>query len=287
MQKFIFIFMLLFMSCQKEIKLPPTQIPQKVVVNCLFSPAQNWKVYVSLSTNPNDAEPPIVENALVKVFENGQYLETLSYVEKGKYVGNKHPFEGNTYNIEVSVPNFESVTATDSIPEAVKIKDAFFTARKVLDVTGAPMLQQNIIFQDPPTKTNFYEITGALDYYFVTDIWGVFYPFKQFGAYAFSDEALAGQSVTFVTTESFTENPGIPDSLYGSKKIFLHSLSPTHYKFLKTGHIQMANNFSGAIETWTSILSVTEPQNIYSNIQGGLGIFAAYNSDTMVTRYIK
>lgn len=288
MQKLTLIFFTLFViACQKEIKLPPSKIPQKVVINCLFSPATTWVVYVSLSTDAASATPPIVENAKVMIFEEGQFMETLTYTEKGKYVGFSAPKTGGKYSIKVEVPHFETVSATDSVPSAVKIHDAFFTARKVTNTDGTPLFQQTILFTDPLLARNFYQIYGAFDYYLVTDTWGVFYPFYEVSSYCMNDEALNGQTVSFVTTTSITERPAvITDSLVGTRTIYLHSLSPTHFKFVKTGHIQAVNNFQG-IDTWTSALAITEPQNLYSNIQGGLGIFAAYNSDTMITRYIE
>ncbi len=287
MQKLTLILALFMIACQKEIKLPPSKIPQKVVVNCLFSPAKPWDVFVSLSTDAANSVPPIVENATVTILKEGQFWETLTYKANGEYIGSSFPQANHHYSIEVKVPNFETVTATDSVPSAVKIQDAFFTARKVTNTEGTPLFQQTILFKDPLLEQNFYQIYGAFDYYLVTDIWGVFYPFYNVSSYCLSDEAVKGQTISFVTTTTITERPAVfTDSISGTRTIYLYSLSPTHFKFVKTGHIQTVNNFEG-IDTWGSALAITEPQNIYSNIQGGLGIFAAYNSDTMVTRYIK
>ena len=288
MQKFIFIFMLLFMSCQKEIKLPPAQIPQKVVVNCLFSPAKPWSVFLSLSADADNAVPPLVENATVTILKEGEFWETLSYKAKGEYVGGSVPEANHHYSIEVKVPNFDIVTATDSVPSAVKIIDAFFTARKATNTANNPLFQQTIIFKDPLEQQNYYQISGAFFYYLVSDTWGVFSPFANYASYCMTDEVVSGQYLSFVTTANISEGSHYRgDSVEGTSIIRFHSLSPTHYKFAKTGYIQAANNFAAVFETLTSTLAMTEPQNIYSNIQGGLGIFAAYNSDTMITRYIK
>ena len=291
MQKFFLIFSIFLIACQKEIKLPPPNIPQKVVVNCLFSPAKPWSVFLSLSADADNAVPPLVENATVTILKEGLFWETLSYKAKGEYVGGSVPEANHYYSIEVKVPDFDLITATDSVPSAVKIIDAFFTARKATNTANNPLFQQTVIFKDPLEQQNYYQLYGAMDYYFVTDVWGVFYPFANTASHCMNDEVINGQTISFATTTTVKDrpagNPSIGDSTLGVRRIRLHSLSPTHFKFLKTGRIQAINNFTPTSETWTSILSVTEPQNIYSNIQGGLGIFAAYNSDTMVTRYIK
>ncbi len=73
----LFILLIFFSSCQKEVELKLDDSKNRLVVNCLFSPDDIFKVNVSYSLKINQTEIDFIDNAKIKLFKNNQYLETL------------------------------------------------------------------------------------------------------------------------------------------------------------------------------------------------------------------
>ncbi|WP_234369164.1 DUF4249 family protein, partial [Brumimicrobium mesophilum] len=111
-----------------------------------------------------EAEKELMNNATVKVFENGIYSSTLSSIGEGWYQGDYPNIEVN-YKMEVTVPGFEMVYAETSIPKYPVIIDTFFEkANSTPDEHGSYESKTTIIFQDDPNEVNYYH-AGKNNYF--------------------------------------------------------------------------------------------------------------------------
>ncbi len=147
----------------------PTRDPRLVVVSTLVPWQSNHK-YLGVSvysSRPIEDEGPIlpVTDATIKLFRNGSLFQELVYDADDQYrfypiayppMGG--PLAGENFRIEVSAPGFKPVWAETSIPGLVEIIDVNIERIAVFDKNNRPISKVTITFNDPPDKSNFYEI---------------------------------------------------------------------------------------------------------------------------------
>ncbi len=122
---FLFLQILLLYGCVKVENDVEVRFKKKPVVNCLFYPDSIWKVNVTLSPSSSSELPEPIYNALVKLFEDGNFVEELKHERDGNYISllNKKPVTGKTYSISVQVAGYPLLTAKDTIPSAISVTD--------------------------------------------------------------------------------------------------------------------------------------------------------------------
>ncbi|MCH8902917.1 MAG: DUF4249 domain-containing protein [Bacteroidetes bacterium] len=269
----------------------------RLVINCSFSETKFWTVHISKSLSVIDNAPlSAVEDAVVKIFEDGVLLTKPTYFVDGFYISfTDTPIIGKKYSITVSAPGFESVFASDSLPVAVPISsismvvtDSAFYTGHLGEIVGYLNAEASIVFDDPANQENAYVIAAfRVDtiYSFDSTSWNLMNrPLflestdlnveTRYGeTIILSDELINGQTyeVTFTFQDSF-EGVNKPKAIH---YIFiLRSLSPQYYLYERTYGL-----FSTRIPD-----PFSEPVQVYNNIENGFGIFGGYSesSDTIM-----
>lgn len=267
------------------------------VVECYFCPQEIFSLSLYNTNNIADASArtPIAD-ALVKLFENGILIDTLTHIQECNYAtqnGTK-PKVGHKYSVEITVPLGGILTASDSIPLAPNITfegvtpDAYF-------FEGIPYAKQSFSIYDQLITENFYDIEllfqdDGMEGYSPAALASNSYIFKNEGYYP---HIYVMQNSTLnnlpFRNESFKEQTESVDILYmtatiqfgGDPRIYqpthqlvtkISSISKDLYHF-KTSLIIQVENREG-----NSLFGLIEPKNVYTNIDGGAGIFAGYNS---------
>ncbi len=97
---------------------------EKLVVNCFFSPENSWELYLSktISLGQIADSSIIVKDAEVFVYENGEVAIPLLHEGNGKYTSPLHPKNGAYYRLEITSDEFPFVTATDSVAPFIGIE---------------------------------------------------------------------------------------------------------------------------------------------------------------------
>ena len=267
---------------------------QKLVLSSLLSPDSIINIQLT-KTYPLNEQDTIVSNyyvtdANVQLFEDSIFIENLVYQNNAIYVSasNKKPQVGHAYYFVVSAPNFDTAyNQPETIPEKVPINNYLFTDSVAVYQAShynsdAAEFNQSVsrlvfYFQDPPNQANFYSFFSS------------FYPTTNIDTLAFggqydkiagcslsgypntiSDQCFNGLMVA-VEQDMFPLYQGYSILNYQGTIITMQSLSPNYYKFIQSR------------EKYASLQDeiFTEPFNVYSNIEGGYGIVAAYNSDVL------
>ena len=150
-------------SCTKiiEIDLPPHE--SKVVVNSLFTDGNRFRVHLSKTTSAFEYSTPTVENGLVRLFCNDVEIETLIF-NNGYYYSNIKAAQGEKYSLIVSVPDMESVSSEDIIPEKTLIESYVHRDSIMMDDLNYPLMQFELGFTDKPGP-DFYELSIIAEYY--------------------------------------------------------------------------------------------------------------------------
>lgn len=267
-------------SCDMVVDVDLPDVPEKLVVNCLFATGEPLKVYVNHTVDIlyNSDSTSIVENAVVRLYGDDTLLGTIPNQGQGVYMNETLiPLPGVWYRIVVSAPGYDDVWAEDTAPEPTAIDSIDFDILTYFDSEGIEYHRTGILFSDDPYSENHYEVIfqcfdTKYDYFFsygprndndrvLTNEGDELFYSK---ICVFSDELINGQQywLRIIDTRKIWEK---------KYKINLMTTSETMYKFRKSWiRHDYAKN--------PDILNPIEPVTLYSNINGGYGIFAGYSN---------
>ncbi|MBC8172658.1 MAG: DUF4249 domain-containing protein [Chitinophagales bacterium] len=299
------LFILLFLAaCEKVVEFEVETQENKLVVNSFIGTESGTIADVSLSLQPLDYNeyPEYITDATIQLYKNDMLIADYVFDETlYKYIVNNTltaANEGDVFKIVASVPGKETVSAVATIPEKVEIEDVrivdtiqITTYEVIYDSSGNPIFTDDTLhyykieieFTDP-AGGNYYNFTTA--YEDASSSGGVCFTTND-PVYTFGDEFSFENSEDGFYTLCY--NSYFSDVTFnGTKKIFtvyllqidgiffddpkyiftLQHVSSEYYKYFTTANLQN----DGQDNPFAQIVTV------FSNIEGGFGIFAAYNA---------
>lgn len=255
--------------------------------------------------------------ANVSLYRDGVLEEKLAYIRPQEYQGvvavpeltqysssTLRPRAGSTYRLEVTMPGYQDARTETILPDAVPLLGVdTATVVQTDDEFGYTYTEWEIgvRFRDPPVDHNFYRLIVREEYgYYVGDkslpytndfpvvissydIYvesddpllspdaesGIFGTDESNSFSVFSDELIDGKE--HVLNFSLGYNPEPPDTAYHEFHrivIYFQSITEDLYSYLRSYSAQ----WSGGDGVFT------EPVIVYSNVEGGLGVFGACTS---------
>jgi hypothetical protein len=284
MIRYVIIFLMLS-SCSKEVTIDIPAPEPKPVLNCLFTSDSLFKVHLSESTSVFD--PPFAYGAGQKIFlyENNIIKDSLRW-EDEYYTSNITPQFNASYRIEwVHKDNISSV---DDIPEFVAMQSASFHDSVAIDSDGVFFSECEIEFTDNSFQKNYYEISlfklYELNNEIATDEAYLFssdpvieaegltdyYP----SSIILSDTLINGQNYKLKINyyPPYWSTGEVVDNKY---KVIIHfrSISENYYKYKKA---LIVHEYNQDGDIWDGL---GNPVPMFTNIEGGYGIFAGYIVD--------
>jgi len=138
MKKYITILSILILSsCTKDLNLPFEKPDQTIVVNCLFSEDQPWKVTLTRIKSFTEPSDSYVDDARVAIVSENKDTIHLTYRQNGIYVSEEMPATGIQYQLVINDGTPEKITAKSSIPLKPLISEI------------EPSTQKTIYFSNP------------------------------------------------------------------------------------------------------------------------------------------
>ena len=128
------------------------------VVNSIIQKDSLIKVHISLARELGDKPLPKVENATIELFEEGKYLETLSYSDGGIYVSSTFARSNITYNMRISILGFDTFNAKCKIPEEPTILKIRHIENAGINAEGWTYPAIKVRFETEPNQLKYYEI---------------------------------------------------------------------------------------------------------------------------------
>ncbi len=281
---FVIILMLISVSCSKVVEYELPYDGDKIVVNGILWANELISISVTKSANPTGtiADDLALNDAVVEIYENGNYLETLVLDNNGTYKSKVGfmPIEGSEYSFIVSVQGFETVKSVPvKIPPKPIVNLNRVTQNPYLnDVEG---VQVGLIIKDPENESNFYQISahGSLiengdwlltEYYLL----GISYdaPPPCFNSNnlgeLYIDTCENGKELNFtlnISNEHFTPNGSFS---YDKMSVPVANISRSFYDYLLE------------FERITGIeLIFFNPEILPSNVEGGYGFVGSGNRE--------
>jgi hypothetical protein len=277
-------------TCTKIIEIDFPEHEPKLVVNSLFTDGQRIRVHLSKTASAFDYSTPTVENGLVRLFCNDEEIDTLIF-NNGYYYSDVVALRNEKYSLFVSVPDMESVSSEDIIPEKTLIESYVHRDSIMMDDNNHPVMQLELEFTDKP-EPDFYELSVIADYYvagfnyrhsvgfkYSTDPVLVSTGLLDYYAESivFTDELFDGEQ-TSIKANYWIQTGEMPLIGEGPEYgyilfVSLRSISESYYNYIRK---QIIYQYSLESNIFTGL---PDPVHMYSNITGGYGIFAGYSSD--------
>lgn len=258
-------------SCEKEIPFEVDDDGNKLVVNCFIGPNMETVVaYVSKSQSVISVGAiETLPNATVTLFKNGTSLGTMTSAGEGKFTLDHTPEIGATYRIEASANGLDPVQAETTIP-----------TEPVLNSISTPEIVDNdlvfdVTIADDANQENFYQLLLLTADEFGTNL--------AITGFSSNSPLLANNSNPFGdNNEYFYDDAFFTDSAFNGENITLE----LSVYYVQTNFTLQFLNCSEAYYLYKRTLlnyyqnndnPFAQPVQIYSNIEGGLGIFAGYS----------
>lgn len=210
-------------SCQKVIEFDGDTKKSKLVINALFGTKDSIKVQVSKSLSVIDqARLKTLTDAQVALYDNsGNKLLDLPHTERGIYANANGVIKpGTEYEIRVSHPDYDDVSAKDAVPQYPTILELDTTSVDGQDEWNK-RFRVSVKFKDP-SESNYYML-----------------------------EILAKQ-------RDWSQDPTDPDIKYISQRLYLETRDPNISGFDPTGStwgqrfLFKDDNFNGSEYTFVA-----------------------------------
>lgn len=155
-----YIALVLLFGCTKEIQIVPKDFKEEIVLNGLLNQDSLIKVEVlktvSISSTSVDNT---IDDAIVKLFENGDSIGFLSSVGNGVYTFPKYPKNGSRYRLKVEALG-KICEVEDKVPDTVKILSV--KVDTVPFLKGQGFLQFTVSTSNQAQLDEFFEISALL-----------------------------------------------------------------------------------------------------------------------------
>ncbi|MBS4059001.1 MAG: DUF4249 domain-containing protein [Bacteroidetes bacterium] len=254
----------------------PAEKPKLVVYGYLTAEDDTIKLSVQHSkpiytvTNYFSEFYPSVTDATVKISDGSTTINLVYDAYQRKYVSAEmQVMAGKTYSLEITTPRSDRVTASCTVPASE------VPVVEITSIESHPIYAYNKFInfriKDLPGKGHFYRVLIAM---FLKDIHNPEYPDYVYyipletGEEYFSDVNKDGEYFIFKAAVQ-----GLGES-QAQEVTFYTSITDEHYF-----------NFHKSVLGFQGDNPFAEPTPVYSNIEGGLGVFAASKAHTFTLAY--
>lgn len=270
----LFLLVLTITGCEKFIDISIPEESNKPVLNLLMNKDSMMIARVSFSARLNGSQSiPEARNAVVNLFENGTFKETLTpYVNTGLtyYRANTIAKAGANYRVTAAIPGFAEVSGADQIPDTVETGEM----RMVLAQVNSWQTKATITVQlhDDPAVRNYYRVRLYQIYewvdgsgnggrrksqqYFETEEADLsLFDDKIRGEFYTTDALFNGRSPRFIFRADIYND-------FQNMIVEITSLTYDSYNYLNSSFLAWEKNEDG----------LSEKVIVYNNIVNGLGI---------------
>lgn len=235
-----------------------------------------------------------VPGALVELWEGDQKLSTLVPSLATNYFyftpltqGFFQP--GHTYSLKISHPDYDTVTAVQTMPAQPMVDSVTFDLEGGLNPFGEELSDFNIYLQDPPGEKNFYEVLLVGEYEYVDSIYDEMGNFVRIDTLVYTSVFQPEGSDDPNVQPGFNETLVISDQFFDGKpyklnaRIYRYDGNPTRYAvYVRTLTEDYFLYSITALRKYDSEgIPFVEPVSVHGNLNNGIGIFGLYNEVKM------
>jgi len=263
-----------------DIELP--DVEKKLVVNGTFEEGKPFDLIISQNiTRATSQKMKPVTNATILLYEEGTFIDTLKVFENSSYgdsvvrwhyTSNIRAISNHEYNIEVIAEGFSSVKAKSTVPEKAEIQFVNWEKVERTEQHSSEYLRINLKV-DKIQPDGYYSLA-------VSNRRSIYDTYKSYTLFDMNDPVLGRYKNFWGTDYMLFSGAIIPSETYA----FSLDLSENFYRNLFNDNVVLFELISLSEEefryreTLTAQknvdIRISEPIKVFSNIEGGLGIFA-------------
>lgn len=263
-------------SCRKMVQDEFPYFEPKPNINSIIVSGDTIKFFVGLAQKLDKFPLSYINDASISLYENGIFIENISSGKNGSYISSHIAKENKIYTFEVDIPNFQKICCSTKTPISQKIITIkhFINGGKDTDGNTIPAIQ--IDFTNNPNEKLYYQIILWHSANYLNS------PIRPLEVLNIQDPILLNESLPI---EVFS-NEKIKDSVYsmylnystGSSSnnpykliVELRSIDEAYYRYLQSQYLYNNGRFENGIG------EVYPNYQLYSNIEGGLGIVTSFS----------
>lgn len=271
---YLFIAIIYFQSCSSvEIDYIQPITAKKLVLYCFFNPDSIWSVQVSKLGSVTDvaSDNLLINNAIVTIYENEKVIDTLTLKENGYYISlnNLKPKYDKKYQLQVECDDYEKIYSTqESLPSPISFSGNKVYQNLLPDIFPKETYNDTLWYKQKTVesiisvnKGQFLKVSTTHPENNVE--WGVSVALNN-KRNLIEYDSKKGNIFEVKETANLKLLTAIS---YDSDKLRIMTISP-HYLLYEVSYAE----YEFVVNT-TKILT---PNNVYSNIVGGGGIFVGY-----------
>jgi hypothetical protein len=278
-----FALMAILVGCRTKLDWNPPEFEQKPVVSGVIKAGNPITIKVALAVTLNSKPTPEVSNALVQIFIDNLFSETLTYIGDGLYQSELVAQEDHVYRCEVTIPGLPTAICSTHIPKHQNIINFEHINKAGVDEEGRTFPAVRLTFDNSIVNPIYYEIVisftreGRIYNPWLNSIVDPILLNEGLPIAVFRNELIKENTYTMTinyTTGSASNSNGTGwvTNLF-PVQVELRTVCPDYYKFIKQQYLyELANS-----EPFLSV-GVTGNYKLHSNVQNGYGIVVGYSS---------
>jgi len=250
----------------------------KAVIHSLYKAEDTIKVYVTKSTGIFDYLEDNIEDATIKLYKNDVFLETLTYDSESNYYKSENVAQiNNDYQIVADIPGVNAISASSHTPKLPNLVSWEYIGEIGYADSESIFYMLKVEIDDDVSKRNYYEIMVNITEIDNEDYvgWGnqglfnlsepVFVN-EENPKHLFSDDLFNGTNYTL--NAGFVMHEDV--NSFNLELVF-RQVTKDYYNYKKKldKHIEAQGG--------DDIFGYMEPVQMFSNINGGYGVFTGYS----------
>lgn len=278
----IFSILFAFNSCREKIDFDYPEFDQVVTMNSLLAADSAFQLHLSTTNKLSDNPLPVIENAEIQLFINDNFEQILNYDSNGVYTADVIIVQGNKYKCEYIDSENQKYVAESKVPDFTFFENLTYYKNGWIDTDGfaCPTIEFSII--NDTTKRKYYQV-WAKGFYGDPD--QTLSSFQNYGndPIAFFNNIdeinpLIKKRIDLVVR---SRSRSIYDGISSTYAfiIELRTVTEDYYNYIESIELYEQGRFP------EFDVSNASPHNLYSNVENGYGIFAAYAATRTDTLY--
>ena len=267
--------LLMLLSCQSEIPIEFDSSDNKYAISCIGISNEPIRVYAYSTQSLDNSNVSVMRDLKIQICQEGQLTKEAKLFEDSVYKFNCTLLSDADFLITDTVTH-KQFTAKLERTSYVRISKAVhYPDIKLYDSEyGGWFNRIEVEFEDEPGVDNYYEVV-------LCDFQNEFCKNIIINSPVFSRGSQDYFKRTLFTDELFKDKSiKLPIYIYqyaGCKKVWLRNVSKSYYDYFTSlsAHVE-AQNVLRLDDTPLDLFFRPLPTELYSNVEGALGVFASY-----------
>lgn len=269
-------------SCYEVVQDEFPDYPASPTVNSILVEGESLELHLSRAGGLDSLSLPAINNAVVELWVDGSFSETMEHTGNGVYVSNEIVRPLKTYTCKVTIPGEEPIECSQALPEPTPILNIEHVQIAGYNEEGTCYPGIKLTFPNTPAIRSYFEVVVFYlnydDEQCPTRLQTIIDPVilnEGLPIALFSNEIINDSvytlSLNYTSGSSFSNNDApLREKLYPIK-VELRTITYDYYRYKKQYYLYEQGRYADGL------INAVTASPVYSNIENGYGIFGGYS----------